>query len=128
MEKERPLDAAVFFRFAACGAACGTTAHALLIPIDVVKTRYENFIFIENIDVGVTVIDGIVPAVAAIAAGAAADVFDVAFSFFKVRGVGGTLCFFVSRVFSFFFVLVLRHRSRIYSSFCMPFGNIRVEL
>lgn len=42
MEKERPLDAAVFLRFAACGAACGSSAHAFLIPIDVVKTRMQS--------------------------------------------------------------------------------------
>lgn len=42
MEKERPLDASVFLRFAACGAACGSTAHAFLIPIDVVKTRMQS--------------------------------------------------------------------------------------
>lgn len=42
VEKERPLDAAVFLRFAACGAVCGSTAHATLIPIDVVKTRMQS--------------------------------------------------------------------------------------
>lgn len=42
MEKERPLDAGVFLRFAACGAACGSTAHAFLVPIDVVKTRMQS--------------------------------------------------------------------------------------
>ncbi|CAM9823111.1 unnamed protein product [Ectocarpus sp. 12 AP-2014] len=42
VEKERPLDASVFLRFAACGAACGSTAHAFLIPIDVVKTRMQS--------------------------------------------------------------------------------------
>eukprot|EP00752_Nemacystus_decipiens_P011093 g9855.t1 len=42
VEKERPLDAGVFLRFAACGAACGSTAHAFLIPIDVVKTRMQS--------------------------------------------------------------------------------------
>ncbi|CAM9436051.1 unnamed protein product [Ascophyllum nodosum] len=42
VEKERPLDANVFLRFAACGAACGSSAHALLIPIDVVKTRMQS--------------------------------------------------------------------------------------
>lgn len=42
MEKERPLDVSVFLRFAACGAACGSTAHAFLIPIDVVKTRMQS--------------------------------------------------------------------------------------
>eukprot|EP00904_Undaria_pinnatifida_P009784 jgi/Undpi1/5936/HiC_scaffold_2.g01210.m1 len=42
VEKERPLDASVFLRFAACGAACGSTAHAFLVPIDVVKTRMQS--------------------------------------------------------------------------------------
>lgn len=42
VEKERPLDLSVFLRFAACGATCGATAHALLIPIDVVKTRMQS--------------------------------------------------------------------------------------
>lgn len=42
VEKERPLDAAVFLRFAACGAACGSSAHTFLIPIDVVKTRMQS--------------------------------------------------------------------------------------
>lgn len=42
VEKERPLDAAVFLRFAACGAVCGSTAHGFLIPIDVVKTRMQS--------------------------------------------------------------------------------------
>lgn len=42
VEKERPLDAGVFLRFAACGAACGSTAHAFLIPIDVIKTRMQS--------------------------------------------------------------------------------------
>ncbi|KAG5185410.1 hypothetical protein JKP88DRAFT_194574 [Tribonema minus] len=42
VEKERPLDVGVFLRFAACGAACGATAHAVLIPIDVVKTRMQS--------------------------------------------------------------------------------------
>lgn len=32
----------MFLRFAACGAACGSTAHAFLIPIDVVKTRMQS--------------------------------------------------------------------------------------
>lgn len=41
VEKERPLDASVFLRFAACGALCGSTAHAALIPIDVVKTKMQ---------------------------------------------------------------------------------------
>ncbi|CAM9974554.1 unnamed protein product, partial [Laminaria digitata] len=42
VEKERPLDASVFLRFAACGAVCGSTAHAFLVPIDVVKTRMQS--------------------------------------------------------------------------------------
>eukprot|EP00953_Heterococcus_sp_UTEX-ZZ885_P001639 1408-Heterococcus_DN1.PRE.1 len=42
VEKEKPLDLNVFLRFAACGAACGTAAHAVLIPIDVVKTRMQS--------------------------------------------------------------------------------------
>lgn len=42
VEKERPLDADDFLRFAACGAACGCTAHAFLVPIDVVKTRMQS--------------------------------------------------------------------------------------
>jgi solute carrier family 25 (mitochondrial phosphate transporter), member 3 len=42
VEKEKPLDLNIFLRFAACGAACGTAAHAVLIPIDVVKTRMQS--------------------------------------------------------------------------------------
>lgn len=42
VEKEKALDASVFLRFAACGAACGSTAHAFLIPLDVVKTRMQS--------------------------------------------------------------------------------------
>lgn len=42
VEKERPLDSGVFLRFAACGAVCGSTAHAFLIPIDVIKTRMQS--------------------------------------------------------------------------------------
>jgi len=42
VEKERPLDSGVFLRFAACGAACGSAAHGVLIPIDVVKTRMQS--------------------------------------------------------------------------------------
>lgn len=42
MEKEKALDTNVFLRFAACGAACGSMAHAVLIPLDVVKTRMQS--------------------------------------------------------------------------------------
>jgi solute carrier family 25 phosphate transporter 3 len=42
VERERPLDASVYLRFAACGAACGSAAHMVLVPIDVVKTRMQS--------------------------------------------------------------------------------------
>jgi solute carrier family 25 (mitochondrial phosphate transporter), member 3 len=41
VEKERDLDSSVFWRFAACGAVCCSTAHAFLIPLDVVKTKMQ---------------------------------------------------------------------------------------
>lgn len=41
VEKERELDADVFWRFALCGALCCSTAHALLVPLDVVKTKMQ---------------------------------------------------------------------------------------
>lgn len=41
MEKERDLDASVFWRFALSGAVCCGTAHAFLVPLDVVKTKMQ---------------------------------------------------------------------------------------
>jgi uncharacterized membrane protein YgcG len=41
VEKERELDATVFWRFALCGALCCSTAHAVLVPLDVVKTKMQ---------------------------------------------------------------------------------------
>ncbi len=41
VEKERELDASVFLRFALCGALCCCSAHAVLIPLDVVKTKMQ---------------------------------------------------------------------------------------
>ena len=41
VEKERELDASVFWRFAVSGALCCSTAHAFLIPLDVVKTKMQ---------------------------------------------------------------------------------------
>ena len=41
VEKERELDATVFWRFALCGALCCSTAHAILVPLDVVKTKMQ---------------------------------------------------------------------------------------
>lgn len=41
VEKERELDASVFWRFAVCGAVCCSTAHAFLVPLDVVKTKMQ---------------------------------------------------------------------------------------
>lgn len=41
VEKERELDSSVFWRFALSGAICCGTAHAVLIPLDVVKTKMQ---------------------------------------------------------------------------------------
>ncbi|KAM3576159.1 hypothetical protein VYU27_001867 [Nannochloropsis oceanica] len=41
VERERELDATVFWRFALCGALCCSTAHAVLVPLDVVKTKMQ---------------------------------------------------------------------------------------
>jgi len=42
VEKERELDASVFWRFALSGALCCGAAHAILIPLDVVKTKMQS--------------------------------------------------------------------------------------